>query len=1273
MTSEQYARLKDIVAGALARSDSDRSAFISSQCGADESIRVEAESLLAAALRATAMYEDPTLLIAGDDLTLEALTDLDDEQFDGTERYAARRRIGEGGMGIVYEVDDRERGSVVALKTLRRWSGDDVYRLKGEFRSLADVAHPNLVSLYDLVIDGDKCFFTMELVAGTTFVEYVRRGASVSDRAARARRALAQLIEGILELHRRGIRHRDIKPSNVLVTEAGRVVLLDFGLATGIRQRDLNGGELAGTPAYLSPEQCLDAHVSNAGDWYGVGATLYHALTGRPPFEGTPREVIERKTMEEPLPVSRIEPDTPGDLSDICMSLLRRDPALRMSGREALERLSLRSRGTADESAAFEEPVFVGRDDSMSVLRTAFETARAGRSASVMVHGPSGIGKSALVQRFVETLEGEPVLVLRSRCHEHESIPYKALDGLIDSVARHLRTMPLGLRSEVIPRGAEALGRLFPVLRALGIDDDDRNEPDPIALRRRAFTAFCDLLDSLARRQPVVVDIDDFHWADADSIKWLTELLHPPGPPSLLIVLSFRSEEFDAKPFLRTLAERIDIGTRFSLSLSPLSPAEVDELIGSLLPERGGAASLERLAIAEASGGNPFLVDALARDAAAGEMRGQTTLDEMLSRRLDALPPESRVFLEVLAVCGRPMQPARVFEACGYSSDERPLVARLRSAHLLRNSRSADRVEMYHDRLRETLASKISPDAARHIHDEMARILVAHGDDDPEALFEHYRAAGHLTLAATQAAAAADKASAVLAFDLAAEFYGEAINLEPASAQSARWRADLARALENAGRPVEAAHAYLEAAGRGVSGTEIELRRKAAELLLIGGRIDHGLTVIGEVLRTVGVPLARGHVSALASLVLRRLQLHWRGLDFRPKREPQIPHEDLFRIDACWSITVGLAMVDPIRAADFNVRQLLWALAVGDPYRIARALALEGGFLVLIPVAIRRSPEELYRRAEALAGSAGQHYIGALTSLWAGIGAFLTGKWVEATERCGRAVTLLRDHCTGVTWELNLAQNFFLFSVVYRGELREAASHWRGLLQSARERGNIYLELELSTRLSLLWLAADQPLEAEREADEAVARWSQRGFERPRYLQLLTAIQSRLYAGRPREAWELVERHQGELGRPLFRRVQHTRVEIANWRARCALAVAARGGDARRLHAIALEQARRIERERMPWSNPFVMLIRATVAYQQDDAAAAIEGLRAAVASFASADMHMHAAACRWRLGALVGGEPGAALRLEADRFLAVQDVCNPTAFLRVIAPGFPD
>jgi tetratricopeptide (TPR) repeat protein len=740
-----------------------------------------------------------------------------------------------------------------------------------------------------------------------------------------------------------------------------------------------------------------------------------------------------------------------------------------------------------------------------------------------------------------------------------------------------------------------------------------------------------------------------------------------------VIILSFRSEELEAKPFLRSVVERIDLGARFSLSLSPLSPAEVDQVIESLLPGPIAATSSQRAAIAQVSGGNPFLVDALVHDAAIGGSELEPTLDSMLSRRLDALPPESRAFLEALAVCGRPMLPQRIFEACGFRGDDRPLVARLRAAHLVRNSRSSDRLEMYHDRIRETLVAHVTADTARRTHDAMARVLVAHGDDDPEALFEHYRAAGHIAQAATQAAAAARKASAVLAFDLAVSFYREAIRLEPDSPQRARWSADLAEALENAGRPLEAADAYMEAARQARGDDDIEWRRKAAELLLIGGRIDQGLQTSEDVLRTVGVPLARWHATALTSLALRRCQLRWRGLDFVARPESQISHEDLFRIDACWSIVVGMAMVDPIRAADFNVRQLLWALGVGDRYRIARALALEAGFSVIIPVAAAREPGELYLHAEALAGSEGQYYIGALTSVWKGIAAFVVGRWADTTDLCARAVTLLRDHCTGVTWELNLAQNFFLFSLLYRGQVREAANHLPGLLSTARERGNFYLELELSTRLSLVWLAADLPEEAERQANDGMARWSQHGFQRPHYNHLLTLVQVRLYLGRVREAWALIERHRHVIGQTQFRCVQHTRIESANARARCALGLAAQGEAPSRMRAIAGREAERILRENMPWANPFVALIRATVAHQEGHLDAATQGLTDAMEGFTSADMPMHAAVCRRQLGVLVGGARGTALRAEAQSFMDRQEIRNPAAFSRVLAPGFAD
>ena len=305
-----------------------------------------------------------------------------EQHFLDTARFRVLQRLGAGGMGVVYEVHDRVRDEVVALKTLLRTSAAALYRLKREFRSLADVAHPNLVCLYELFVDDERCFFTMELVRGVSFVDYARG----SDRALasddRLVHALRQLIEGVSALHRRGKLHRDIKPSNVLVTPEGRVVILDFGLIAELLPQ--HAGDVSyvtgGTPAYMSPEECLGATPSEASDWYCVGATLYEALTGRIPFAGPALDVLLRKKTGDPPAPAQLVPDVPADLSAVCMGLLRRNPEQRLSGPEALRRLARDTAPAVSEStpAAIRDTPFVGRDRQLQALNEAFLAVKQG-------------------------------------------------------------------------------------------------------------------------------------------------------------------------------------------------------------------------------------------------------------------------------------------------------------------------------------------------------------------------------------------------------------------------------------------------------------------------------------------------------------------------------------------------------------------------------------------------------------------------------------------------------------------------------------------------------------------------------------------------------------------------------------------------------------------------------------------------------------------------------------------------------------------------------
>src|SRR5262249_42931708 len=242
------------------------------------------------------------------------------------------------------------------------------------------------------------------------------------------------------------------------------------------------------------------------------------------------------------------------DLDLICRGLLRQDPRLRFSARHIRDLLARRppSRvSTADES---ERPTFVGRDDGRATIEEAWRNVQLGRAAAVCVRGPSGIGKSALVESFLQTVKGQPVVVLRGRCYEHETVPYEALDGVIDSLSQHLASLPAAESRALMPHDSPALGRVFPVMQRI---DPARplqtgDNPDPVLLRQRAFGALRELLSQLAGKQALLVYIDDLHWADADSAALLGELLRPPEPPPMLTIVCARTEETAAKPFLES-------------------------------------------------------------------------------------------------------------------------------------------------------------------------------------------------------------------------------------------------------------------------------------------------------------------------------------------------------------------------------------------------------------------------------------------------------------------------------------------------------------------------------------------------------------------------------------------------------------------------------------------------------------------------------------------------------------------------------------------------
>jgi serine/threonine protein kinase len=1254
------------------------------------------------------------------------------------ERYEVRRTLGQGGMGVVYEAFDNVRRTRVALKTMRQLDPVALSRFKNEFRSLADVTHPNLTALHELESEGEQTFFTMEYVEGVDFLQHVSRTPtprlglddSTQDALApsedgaedsvepplitgirerrtlacdvgRLRSALRQLFEGVAALHVAGKLHRDLKPSNVFVTPQARVVILDFGLVSSLAHdggRTLEGG-VVGTPEYMSPEQAAASELSGASDLYSVGVMLYEALTGQCPYLGRPlRILIDKQQFDPPRPRDLVD-GVPEDLDTLCMELLQRVPSrrpdalgviARLGGAPAAaERAPLRpSTGPAMPARNLE---LVGRERHLQELTSAFEIASAGRPVVVYVHGGSGMGKTLLVKRFLASIAADAV-VLSGRCYERESVPYKALDSIVDALSGHLRRAPEHEVDAVLPRDIHALTRIFPVLdRVPSVVQAPRRAhelSDPLELRRRAATALRELCGRMVMRRPLVLWIDDLQWGDLDSATLIQELLRSPDAPAVMLIASYRSE--DASSAL--IAElRRKHGCSCSalevrdLAVGALERDEARALALQLLGGEDATTRAQAALIADESQGNPFFVDELVQHletGAAWKSGGPALrLDDVLHARTSELPTDARRLLEAIALAGRPIARRIVAQAADLEAErEATALAVLRTSRFVRSLRTHDEydVETYHDRIRETVVTRLAPAARTALHLRIARALVARGNADPEALLLHLREGGAQVEAAEVAAVAAAKAVEALAFDRAAALWRIALDLSAptmAPPLARALRANQGDALANAGRGAEAAAAYLAAAEGTSAADGLELRRRAAEQLLHSGHLEEGMRVLSDVLAAVGMKLSTTPWLTVLWLLAYGFLLRLRGLRYVPRAASEIPQDELTRIDVCWAVGAPLAIVRPILAKVFQRRHLLLSLRAGESTRVARGLALEGMSSALVGAPSRRRTQALLGAAHALADQLHDPYVSGWASGADGIGAYLTGRFRDALDGCDRATEEFRE-CSGASYEIASVAMFASQALFHLGEIGELSRRLPAYTQEARQRGDVYELTNVRIGwVNAAWLAADDIACAERELDDAMTQWGSPERQLQLYYELVARVQLELYRGRGLGALALIEAQWPAMSNAHLFRVQTVRIFVRHLRARAALSALAAGevvgAEAAALIRAALRDASGILREGQRWSDGFARLVEAAVHLRRDDRARALEAAGAAIADFDASDMKLWAAAARWQRGELLGDDEGRAAVEAAEAQFRAQGVKDPARFCRMLAPGF--
>lgn len=788
------------------------------------------------------------------------------------DRFQIRQKLGEGSFGQVFEAFDNEKGVTVAIKQLHDHSPEALYSFKHEFRVLADVVHPNLVSPFELLSINDQWFFTMERIQGADFYQYLRGedpGArptatgsafSVEESAQGShgftdlpwdredentahvysappsfeaiRAPLLQLAIGLQFLHKSGLLHRDLKPSNVLVTPEGNVKVLDFGLAS---LRDENGAHLdpvSGTPAYMAPELLLGGSGSEASDWYSLGTMLYQVLTGQLPHTGNPLEMTKAKLNYEPCPPSLLLPGVPVDLEELCMSLLQRDPDHRPKGSEILARLGGHD-GEHAPSAAL--PSTSGRAREMSILMEAFQQMERGRMRIIHLRGAVGMGKSQLVRRFLREVhrKAPTALILQGRCFEQESVPFKAMDSLVDALSRHLRRMEPQKRAAILPSHINALARLFPVLHPFVPPTRQAPKefaPDYHQLRHRAFQALRDLLAQLSTQQKLVLTIDDVHWGDADSASLIAAVLSPPDPPPVLLILTSVDEHAAGSSLIQRLREGGNLLAHFlEVELKELPYSEARSLATALLGP--GVEINVADQIAKDSGGSPFLIGELVRHYKTRNEGPISDLKNHLHEQLSELPSGAIQLLKLLAISAGPVAMDVMQEIIGNRDETHHHLRMLVNRHLVRVVPSNKRlITLYHASIREVLLRNVAPSQIRDMHQALSAALEKRSDSDPETLAFHFEGAQIPGKTSHYAAMAAERACAALAFDRACDLFRKALtHLENNSHRLPELQRSLADALSNAGHGLDAARAYMDAIRVESQEEAHYLKRRAAE------------------------------------------------------------------------------------------------------------------------------------------------------------------------------------------------------------------------------------------------------------------------------------------------------------------------------------------------------------------------------------------------------------------------------------------------------------
>jgi tetratricopeptide (TPR) repeat protein/predicted Ser/Thr protein kinase len=724
------------------------------------------------------------------------------------DRYRLNAELGHGGIGTVYLAHDSTLDRSVAVKLLQGTAlgTEGRARLLREAQATAKLNHPNVVSVYDAGESDGAPFIVMELVEGSTLHE---RQPQTNDKIIDI---AIQICRALEHAHEHDIVHRDLKPENVLIAKDGTVKLVDFGLARSIASRMTSEGRIEGTVFYLAPEQALGRAVDGRTDLYALGVMLYELVSCCLPFTADdPLAVISQHIHAPVIPPRARDAEIPPAFDDLIVQLLSKQPEDRPgSAVEVRRRLEIvTDDGVGDPLAEFSlldrivRGRMVGRESEFTEAMEHWKRAAQGDGHVLLISGEPGIGKTRLARELCAQARVTGAAVYTGEAYAEGGAPYASIGQIIREMIGQDDDQPLELPEFIL---ADLL-TIAPDLRLRYPDISQNPSLDQESEQQRIYENFVAFCGILAEQAPLLLFVDDVHWAGSGSLKILRHLARRGRNLPLLIVLTYREVELDESRPLQNLlydlnrerlAARLKIPrlsrekTRDMLTAMFTEEISPDFLDGIYLETDGNPFFIEEVCKALIEEGKLYVEDGRWHRPDMNELEVPQSVRVAIQSRVKKLPEFAQETLRLGAILGNEFE----YELLQSASDldEETLINALEAAErvqLVREVRENGNVNFafMHALIPTTLRESLSGLRRQRYHHRVAETLESARPQDFESLAYHHDQAGHSNRARVYYLQAGDRARNTFAPEDAVRYFQAALEYWPE--EDKKGRADL--------------------------------------------------------------------------------------------------------------------------------------------------------------------------------------------------------------------------------------------------------------------------------------------------------------------------------------------------------------------------------------------------------------------------------------------------------------------------------------------------